>query len=91
MNNPHPTHDTEGEHDMTEHLITCEGSGRDGRPVPTGFVTCGMCGKELPTDTGETPTHHRHNRHHEENEHEADVRIRNQFISHSKTRQEPTV
>lgn len=75
---------------MTYHPIPCEGAGYDGTPTPSGFVDCPMCGKTLEADTLETPGHTRHNRHHEENEHNADIRIRNQFLSHSKTRPEPT-
>ena len=62
---------------MTEHLIPCEGSGRDGKPTPLGTVACGMCGGQLLSLTLEMPAHHRHNRHHDE--HEALERIRDQF------------
>ena len=65
---------------MTEHLIQCEGSGRDGSPTPLGTVACGMCGGQLLSPTLEMPTHHRHDRHHAERpEYLADDRIRKQY------------
>jgi len=64
---------------MTEHLIPCEGSGHDGQLTQLGTLACRMCGGQLLSLTLELPQHHRHDRHHDEDEYLHDARIRNQF------------